>query len=303
MTSAAPATPPRPSPLAGRAAAIFHQPHRFAMTPPAPITSEEDIAHYLLHNPEFFERFTQVLGTVQLPSPHGGKVVSLHERQTLMLRQKIKGLEASIVEMMGYGSENAQIMEKAHAWTAVMLSEPQASRLPQRLTQQLQALFDVPGVYLRLWGVDAAYADLPEVRQTAAENQQHIAALPKPYCGPRGSIEGLQSLAGAEADLQDVQSIAILPLRAGTQEGAPLTYGYLLLTSPDAHRFTQDMGKDLLVRLAELASAAMQRLLPEATRAQLTPFKARPADDEPAEASDAAQPPTEAAAMSPEDDA
>ncbi len=245
---------------------------RPAMTPPntppaAALTSEEDIASYLLSNPEFFERFAQVLASVQLANPHGGKTVSLHERQSAMLRQKIKGLEASIVEMMGYGSENAQIIEKVHAWTAAMLSEPQARQLPHTLAQQLQQLFDVPGVYLRLWDLDEAFADLPEARLVAEENKGHIADLPKPYCGPRGSIEGLQSLAGEGAHLHTVQSIAILPLRARAAEGGQdLTFGYVLLTSPDSHRFTQDMGTDLLQRMCELASAAMQRLLPEATR-------------------------------------
>ncbi|WP_052755044.1 DUF484 family protein [Lampropedia cohaerens] len=233
------------------------------------LTTEEDIASYLLTNPGFFERFAEVLGSVQLASPHGGKTVSLHERQTAMLREKIKGLEASIVEMMGYGSENAQIIAKAHAWTAAMLREQDAARLPDVLTWQLQRLFDVPHVYLRLWDLDAAYSDLPHVQQVIAESKGHIAALDKPYCGPRGSIEGLQSLAGTQAELADVQSIALLPLRAGAIAENRMTFGYLLLTSPDSHRFTQDMGIDLLNRLAELAAAAMERLLPQQTVAWL----------------------------------
>ncbi|MDO4723504.1 MAG: DUF484 family protein [Comamonadaceae bacterium] len=237
-------------------------------TPPvqhAGLATEEDVASYLISNPEFFERFAEVLGTVQLASPHGGKTVSLHERQTLMLRDKIKGLEASIVEMMGYGSENAQIIEKAHAWTAAMLRERDGAKLPALLAQQLQQLFAVPQVYLRLWDLAPAYADLPEVQRVVPESKQHIASLAKPYCGPRGSVEGLQSLAGEGSDLAEVQSIAILPLRAGAAQAQQITFGYLLLTSADSHRFTQDMGTELLSRLAELASAAMQRLLPDET--------------------------------------
>lgn len=237
--------------------------------PHAGLTTEEDIASYLISNPDFFERFAEVLGAVQLASPHGGKTVSLHERQTAMLREKIKGLEASIVEMMGYGSENAQIIAKAHAWTAAMLRERDPAKLPGVLAQQLQALFDVPHVYLRLWDLDAAYTELPEVQRVVAESKGHIAALDKPYCGPRGSIEGLQSLAGSSTDLAAVQSIAILPLRAGAIADSRITFGYLLLTSPDSHRFKQDMGIDLLIRLAELASASMERLLPDDTVAWL----------------------------------
>ncbi|RZI97084.1 MAG: DUF484 domain-containing protein, partial [Variovorax sp.] len=35
-----------------------------------PIT-EDDIANYLANTPDFFERHAQLLGTVQLTSPHG----------------------------------------------------------------------------------------------------------------------------------------------------------------------------------------------------------------------------------------
>lgn len=231
----------------------------------ASLRSEEDIASYLISNPEFFEQFAEVLGTVQLASPHGGKTVSLHERQTSMLREKIKGLEATIVEMMGYGSENMHIIEKAHAWTQAMLKERDPLQLPAVLTQQLQALFDVPNVYLRLWDLDAQFAQLPEVLLVAEESKGHIASLPAPYCGPRGSVEGLKGLAGEGANLDEVQSIALLPLRAGVLGDNFITFGYLLLTSPESHRFKQEMGTELLVRLASLASAAMQRLLPDVT--------------------------------------
>lgn len=235
----------------------------------ASLRTEEDIASYLISNPAFFERFAEVLGAVQLASPHGGKTVSLHERQTSMLREKIKGLEATIVEMMGYGSENLHIIEKAHAWTQAMLQERDPLRLPAVLTAQLQILFDVPNVYLRLWDLDAPFSQLPEVLSVAPESKGHIATLPAPYCGPRGSVEGLKGLAGEGANLDEVQSIAILPLRAGALEEGRITFGYLLLTSQDSHRFKHEMGTELLVRLASLASAAMQRLLSAETVALL----------------------------------
>jgi hypothetical protein len=58
-----------------------------------PIT-EDDIANYLANTPDFFERHADVLGTVQLTSPHGKRAVSLQERQAEMLREKIKGLNS-----------------------------------------------------------------------------------------------------------------------------------------------------------------------------------------------------------------
>jgi uncharacterized protein YigA (DUF484 family) len=68
------------------------------MTPHAltnPIT-EDDIANFLVNNPDFFERHAQLLSAVQLSSGHGGRAVSLQERQAEMLRDKIKLLEQRI---------------------------------------------------------------------------------------------------------------------------------------------------------------------------------------------------------------
>ena len=58
-----------------------------------PIT-EDDIANFLANTPDFFERHAELLATVQLSSGHGGRAVSLQERQAGMLRDKIKSLEA-----------------------------------------------------------------------------------------------------------------------------------------------------------------------------------------------------------------
>ena len=68
-----------------------------------PIT-EEDIAEFLIQTPEFFERQAQVLASVQMISPHSHRTVSLQERQAEMLREKIKGLEHRIMDMMRHGS-------------------------------------------------------------------------------------------------------------------------------------------------------------------------------------------------------
>ena len=73
-----------------------------------PIT-EEDIANFLTNTPGFFERHAEVLASVQITSPHGQRAVSLQERQAEMLREKIKGLELRIMEMMRHGNENMLI--------------------------------------------------------------------------------------------------------------------------------------------------------------------------------------------------
>ena len=82
------------------------------MTTHIPPITEDDIAQFLTNTPGFFERHAEVLASVQITSPHGARAVSLQERQAEMLREKIKGLEHRIMEMVRNSTENAAIAHK-----------------------------------------------------------------------------------------------------------------------------------------------------------------------------------------------
>lgn len=238
---------------------------------PAGLDSEADIASYLISTPEFFERFAEVLGSVQLANPHGTKAVSLQERQASLLREKIKALEASIAELMSVAAQNAHTIEKTHAWACALLAVQDAALLPEAIAFNLQAHFDVPQVHVRLWSLDDAYAQHPFAQGVANSVKEYAQNLQKPYCGPRGGVEGLQKIVGEGQAIAAIQSLAILPLRLQPAHGgndsdpAPDTstvFGCIVLASPDAHRYTADMGTQILERLAQLASASLQRMLP-----------------------------------------
>ena len=62
-----------------------------SQTPMAPIT-EDDIAHFLLNTPDFFERHAGLLAEVQLSHPQSHRAVSRQERQAQMLRDKSRAL-------------------------------------------------------------------------------------------------------------------------------------------------------------------------------------------------------------------
>ena len=82
--------------------------------------------------PGFFERHAELLGSIQLTSPHGKRAVSLQERQMEMLRDKIKGLERRIVEMIRHGQENVAIADRLHRWTRALMLTANAADLPRR---------------------------------------------------------------------------------------------------------------------------------------------------------------------------
>jgi len=226
-------------------------------SPISPIT-EDDIAQFLIQTPEFFERHAEVLASVQITSPHGARAVSLQERQAEMLREKIKGLEQRIMEMVRHSHENAAIAAKVDHWTSALLQVRDPMDLPQAVVDGVRTLFDVPQAAVRVWGVAGAYIDADFTQGASEDAQAFATSLTMPFCGPNLGFEPTAWL--AQDDGVAVQSLALLPLREGAINSATPAFGLLVLGSHDPQRFDATMGTDFLTRMAELASAALSRL-------------------------------------------
>ena len=226
-------------------------------SPISPIT-EDDIAQFLIQTPGFFERHAEVLAAVQITSPHGARAVSLQERQAEMLREKIKGLEQRIMEMVRHSHENEAIAAKVHQWSGALLQVRDPMDLPQAVVDGLRTLFDVPQAAVRVWGVAGAYTDADFTQGASDDARAFASSLTMPFCGPNLGFEPAAWLVqepGAAA-----QSLALLPLREGAIDSATPAFGLLVLGSPDPQRFDATMATDFLSRMAELASAALMRL-------------------------------------------
>jgi len=218
--------------------------------------TETDIANFLAASPGFFERHAELLGSIQLTSPHGQRAVSLQERQMEMLRDKIKGLERQIVEMVRHGQDNVAIADKLHRWTRALMLTANAADLPDVLVSELQHQFQIPQAAIRVWGGAEVFADLPFAGPIADDVKTFASSLSTPYCGVNTGFEAVQWL---DVPAQAL-SLALIPLHHESQRGA---FGLLVLASPDPTRYTADMGTEFLARIGEVASAALTRLLPE----------------------------------------
>ncbi len=231
-------------------------------SPIAPIT-EDDIAQFLTHTPGFFERHAQMLASVQITSPHGARAVSLQERQAEMLREKIKGLEQRIMEMVRNSNDNVAIAHKVHQWTSALLQVRDPFDLPQAVVEGVRTLFDVPQAAIRVWGVAGPYIDADFTRGASDDARAFASSLTMPFCGPNLGFEPaswlVQSASGGVV-AEPATSLALLPLREGAIDSATPAFGLLVLGSPDPHRFDAAMGTDFLSRMAELVSAALARL-------------------------------------------
>ncbi|MDP1901526.1 MAG: DUF484 family protein [Rubrivivax sp.] len=217
--------------------------------------TENDIAQYLANTPAFFERHAQLLSSVQLTSPHGQRAVSLQERQMEMLRERIKGLEHKIVEMIRHSQENLLIADRLHRFTRVILLTTDPAELPARMVASLKHEFMIPQAAIRLWGVDAAHNGATEVELPSEDVKSFAASLTQPYCGVNAGFEASEWL----DDPTRVMSMAMIPLRHGDA-----SFGLLVLGSPDPTRYAAEMGTEFLMRIGEVAAAALSHLRPAA---------------------------------------
>jgi hypothetical protein len=221
--------------------------------------TEADIAEYLANTPSFFERQAELLSTVQLTSPHGQRAVSLQERQMEMLRDKIRGLEGKIIEMIRHGQDNVSIADRLHRWTRTLMLTQQPGDLPAVLVRELMHQFMIPQAGIRVWGATPAFAALPFAAPVGDDAKIFAGSLNQPYCGVNSGFEAAQWL----EEPASAKSMALIPLHLHDDDASsPNTFGMLVLASPDATRYTADMGTEFLVRIGEIAAAALSRLLP-----------------------------------------
>ncbi len=212
----------------------------------------DEIADYLQNNPSFFEQYADLMAQIFVPHPHGGRAVSLVERQMLTLREKNRQLEHKLAELINYGEENDAISEKVHRLSVGLIAAETFQAVIHLLNFHLRDDFAVPHVALRLWHKPEGIEDLPEFAAVSEELQVFAETLSRPYCGSTAGF-GTQSWFGEHAP--HIRSQALIALRNGGG-----TIGLVALGSEEAQRFYADMGTLYLERLGEMVSAALARV-------------------------------------------
>ena len=222
----------------------------------------ETVAEYLKQNPRFFEDYADLMAEIFVPHPHGGHAIPIAERQMLTLRERNQELESQlrdaehrVRELVAFAAQNDGTSEKLHRATLALFNARDLETTLGVLQQSLVDDFGVPAVAIRLWGRVPEQSYLPELAATTPEIREYAANLGEPYRGPHAPFDAADWF---DATPGTFSSHAFLALRTHR------TFGLLGLASPDAHRFSHDMGTMYLIRLAELASVAIARFLPAA---------------------------------------
>ena len=104
----------------------------------------DEVAHYLQNNPQFFEQYADLMAQIAIPHPHGGRAISITERQMLTLRDKNRQLEAKLGELIGFGEENDAISDKMHRLGVALISAYTFPAVMHTLGYHLKEDFAVP---------------------------------------------------------------------------------------------------------------------------------------------------------------
>lgn len=210
----------------------------------------DDVAAYLKEHPEFFEHYADVMAEVVIPHPHGGRTISISERQILTLRARAKQLESKLGELIRFGEENDVISEKVHRLVLALAGVRDLPGLLHAVAYHLREDFAVPHVTMKVWHPGMT-ANAPESGASDA-TRAFVAGLLHPHCGPLAMAD-TAALFGEAAPL--LKSYAYVALRGKEP------FGLLALASEDAQRFYPEMGTLYLTRIGEIVAASLLRHL------------------------------------------
>ncbi len=218
----------------------------------------EDVAQYLQDHPQFFEGHTELLTQITLPHPHGGRTISLSERQLVALRDKNRELEKKLHELIEFAHENDALQHKVHEFVVALFAARDLATLQEMIPHLLREIFSVPHAALRLWQLTPPSAEV----LSFADTQQ------QPVCLHQAAHDTAEWFGEIGKQLH---SFAYLPLREGNGAavGHPAasslrglhagseTIGLLVMASEDKQRFYPGMGTMFLQRIADAVSAAL----------------------------------------------
>lgn len=210
----------------------------------------DEIARYLQDNPKFFDEYADLLAQLYIPHPHGGRAISITERQILTLREKARLLESKLGELIRFGEENDAIGEKVHRLATTLVGARDFAAVRRLLLTHLGEDFAVPHVAFRLWGLPAQ-AGAAEFDAVSEQTRIFAAGMNHPYCGANA---GFEAAAWFGEGGEHVRSLALVALRREAE-----TVGLLALGSEDVQRFYPEMGTLYLGHIGDLASAALLR--------------------------------------------
>ena len=210
---------------------------------------ENVIVDYLQSHPEFFQRHTDLLATLQVP--HQAGTASLIERQVAVLREKSRDLEEQLNGLIRTARGNEQIVTRLQRFTLELMRADSLDDVIATCQEILRDDFNADFVTLRIIGGDDTMHFVAPDNKTL-KHFDKLFDTKKPVCGRLK--EEQQSFLFAK-NAESIHSVALIPLSGAER------MGILALGSKDESRFHPGMGTVFISHLGELISTSLSRHL------------------------------------------
>jgi len=216
--------------------------------------NEDVIADYLQQNPDFFERYSSLLNTLEIPHTTGGAAISLVERQVSVLRQRSNKLEDNLRELVEVARGNDELGEKIHALTIAYLGAKSRNDVVRILEEKLRTGFNADQSVLVLFNSDNTKFSGPFLRKIARADPAigSFKTFLQSNTARCGTVRDAQRDFLFGADNIEIGSVALIPL------GTKSELGFLAIGSSSATHFHPGKSIDFLTRLGELTTAALK---------------------------------------------
>jgi len=219
--------------------------------------SEQAVYDYLAAHPDFFERNTGLLRTLDLPHSSGG-TVSLVERQVSVLRQNDLKRKRQLKELIEVARANDALATKIHELTLRLMAAGNLADSVIALEQAMRTGFGADQAVLVVFGDPESFADIDVGRFFRVVERKDPSL--KPFrtflngSGARcGQIRDSQREVLFRNDAQEIGSAALVPIGKGAE------IGFLAIGSVDTKRFHPGMSIDFLAKLGDLIAGALKR--------------------------------------------
>jgi hypothetical protein len=214
----------------------------------------EQVAEYLLAEPDFFNQYPELVEKIQIADPANG-VVSLTIRQLANLRDKNQKLQMQLEGLLEIARENDALFGRMQSLTAELIDARCVEDVFAVLDDTLRECFGADFFAIRLINDDEEAFPISEVvwktEAPEAELFKQLFETQKIKCGHPTHAQA-EALFTTQAS--KVLSTALIPLSVSKQ------HGILAIGSKDADRFHPSMGGLFLSHLGVLVAKRLESL-------------------------------------------
>ena len=105
-----------------------------------PLT-EDDVVQFLTREADFFTRHPGLLAQLELPHQSGEGAISLVERQLSVLREKNRGLEGRLKDLISVARSNHELSDKVHRLALRLIRSHSAAEVIEAVEEVLREDF------------------------------------------------------------------------------------------------------------------------------------------------------------------